>query len=250
MSRAGGRTAVLVLTMLLAGCGPAGDPTVAAPAAAPVSPSASPQVSRAALRTAPRIRYPERGGGRFRTAAAQRPQPPHGTVLRYRVLVEKDITGVSTAGFAAAVQRTLEDPRGWSGGGVRQLSRVGPGDRYDFTISLVTPRTRDELCQDVPDGYTSCRNGARVVLNVARWAHGVPHYGAPLAVYRQYMVNHEVGHRLGHGHERCPGKGEPAPVMQQQTLGLHGCTPNAWPYRDGERYAGPSGSYDDEVPSS
>ncbi|GAA3952574.1 DUF3152 domain-containing protein [Actinoplanes auranticolor] len=250
MSRAGGRTAVLVLMMLLAGCGPVGDPTVAGPAAVPVSPSASPEAAGTPVRKAPRIRYPERGGGRFRTAAAQRPAPPRGTVLRYRVQVEKDITGVSTAGFAAAVQRTLEDPRGWSAGGVRQLRRVGPGDRYDFTIFLVTPRTRDELCQDVPDGYTSCRNGARVVLNVARWAHGVPHYRAPLAVYRQYMVNHEVGHRLGHGHERCPGRGEPAPVMQQQTLGLHGCTANPWPYRDGERYAGRPGSYDDEVPSS
>jgi len=247
MSRAGGRTAVLVLTLLLAGCGPVGDPTVAAPAAAPVSPSASPEVSKAPPRTAPRIRYPERGGGRFRTAAAQRPEPPRGRVLRYRVLVEKDITGVSTAGFAAAVQRTLEDPRGWTAGGTLRLRRVGPGQRYDFTIYLATPRTRDRLCGSSTDAYTSCRNGDRVVLNVARWVKGVPRYGSPLAVYRQYMVNHEVGHRLGHGHERCPGKGEPAPVMQQQTLGLHGCRANAWPYRGGKRYAGHSGAYADPV---
>ena len=101
----------------------------------------------------------------------------------------------------------------------------------------------------MPDGYTSCRNGDRVVLNVARWVEAVPGYGASLATYRQYMVNHEVGHRLGLGHERCPGRGRPAPVMQQQTLGLHGCTANAWPYPDGtDRYAGPVGAYNDKIP--
>ncbi len=143
---------------------------------------------------------------------------------------------------------TLDDPRGWTGGGTLRLRRVGPGQAYDFTVYLATPRTRDALCGSGLDSYTSCRKGDKVVLNVARWVKGVPGYGAPLSVYRQYMVNHEVGHRLGHGHERCPGKGEPAPVMQQQTLGLHGCTPNPWPYRDGERYSGTPGVYDDPLP--
>jgi hypothetical protein len=171
-------------------------------------------------------------------SAEKSPAGGSGNLRRYRVFVERDITGVDVGEFADAVTRTLNGPRGWTAGGQVRLRRVGRGQPHDFTVYLATPRTRDELCRSGPDGYTSCRNGNSVVLNVARWTNGVPLYGASLATYRQYMVNHEVGHRLGQGHALCPRRGRAAPVMQQQTLGLHGCRANAWPYRGGERYAG------------
>jgi len=261
--------AMLVLAMLVlvavgtAGCGTAAaapspgasgaarpSPDYAAAVASAVSEEAYAAGKAASPAATPRIRYPARGGGRWRTAPAQDTPVAgrHGPLLSYRVLVEQDIRGLDGTAFADTVTATLADPRGWTAGGRWRLRRVGPGDRYDFTIYLATPATRDALCGDRPDGYTSCRNGDKVVLNVARWAKGVPHYGASLSVYRQYMVNHEVGHRLGQGHQRCPGPGRPAPVMQQQTLGLHGCVANSWPYADGVMYAGASGEYGDEPP--
>ncbi|MGQ5264592.1 DUF3152 domain-containing protein [Micromonospora sp. ZYX-F-536] len=259
--------AASLLVALLTGCGlpasgrpaagaattdPAGRGQPAAGQAATGRPSgaAGSATVTAAPTPAVPVSYPATGGGRWSVAAAETTpgSGDSGRLMRYRVVVERDIRGLPVADVAASVSATLNDPRGWTAGGDRRLRRVGAGGPVDFTIYLATPGTRDTLCQDVPDGYTSCRNGDRVVLNVARWVEAVPGYGAGLAAYRQYMVNHEVGHRFGLGHERCPGRGRPAPVMQQQTLGLHGCTANAWPYPGGVRYRGPIGAYDDAIP--
>lgn len=51
-----------------------------------------------------------------------------------------------------------------------------------------------------------------------------------LKMYRQYLINHEAGHALGLGHpKRKFVNNTIAPVMIQQTLGLHGLLPNVWP---------------------
>ncbi|GAA4247500.1 DUF3152 domain-containing protein [Dactylosporangium darangshiense] len=231
-----------------------------APSVAASPPAPSPLESLESLESAPATRgpatvavpeiaYPAVGGRTYDYATAGGPVAgTAGKLLEYRIAVERDITGISAAGFAEAVEAVFADPRSWPGTGQWRLRRAGAGEHYDFTIYLVTPATRDRLCNSSYDRYTSCRNGDSVVINVARWAHGVPDYGADLVTYRQYVINHETGHRLYHGHELCPGPGRPAPVMQQQTLGLHGCTANAWPIVDGHAYAGRSGQYNDPTP--
>jgi predicted Zn-dependent protease len=104
-------------------------------------------------------------------------------------------------------------------------------DQYEFRVTLVSPGSMERYCPGVgTGGYTSCRYGERAVINLARWETAVPEYEGDTATYREYVVNHEVGHALGHGHEQCPGPGRLAPVMQQQTLALAGCLKNAWPY--------------------
>ena len=131
--------------------------------------------------------------------------------------------------FAAFVLRTLNDPRGWGHDGAMTFARTD-GDA-PVTVVLASPDTSAALCGDLDTrGRLSCRNGPHVVLSFHRWVNGTQEYADNLTGYRQYLVNHEVGHALGHGHEHCPGPGRPAPVMQQQTLGLRGCAPNSWPH--------------------
>jgi hypothetical protein len=169
-----------------------------------------------------------------------------GPVWRYRVAVENGLA-VTPASFAAEVNSVLQDPRSWIARNDVRLQQIGPTGSPHFTVWLATPATAATLCAsggvDITENgapFTSCRAGSNVVINSDRYFSGVHDYGASLEVYRAYMINHEVGHWLGHNHELCPGTGQPAPVMQQQTLGLQGCVANSWPYLNGARYAGPS----------
>jgi Protein of unknown function (DUF3152) len=164
-----------------------------------------------------------------------------GTLRKFQVAVEKD-TGQDADAFAASVDRVLGDPRGWTATGKNKFQRVPSGTSHDFVIYLATPATSEKMCAAGglhTDKYTSCRLPGQVIINLARWLSGVPGYGAPLDVYQAYALNHELGHQLGLFHEACPGPGQTAPVMQQQTLGLDGCVANGWPYVGGVRVTGP-----------
>lgn len=148
-----------------------------------------------------------------------------GELVQYRVEVE-DVVGISPVEFAAAVDAVTADPRGWTQAGTRRLQRT---DTASLRIVLASPSTADRLCAPLNTaGKYSCRNGNDVVINADRWIVGVPHF-QPLDQYRIYVINHELGHALGKPHEPCPGNGQAAPVMLQQTIGLDGCTPNPWP---------------------
>ncbi|WP_233498428.1 DUF3152 domain-containing protein [Blastococcus sp. TF02A-26] len=178
--------------------------------------------------------YVEQGAGTVTVVPGTSAVFGTGPLRRFAVEVEDGI-GVDAAAFALAVEQTLADPRGWGAGGRMSFQRVGveeaaAGD-FDFKVSLISPGSMETYCPGVgTQGYTSCRYGDRAVINLARWETAVPDYQGDVATYRLYVVNHEVGHALGNGHQPCPGPGQLAPVMQQQTLGLEGCTKNAWPY--------------------
>ncbi len=201
------------------------EPPPTAPAEGDAGPTGLPPVPAAGT-------YVERGAGTVTVVPGT--SGVHGTGPLQRFVVEvEDGIGVDGAAFAAAVEATLGDPRSWGAGGRMSFQRVDAtaAGSYDFRVSLVSPDNMERYCPGVgTGGYTSCRYGERAVINLARWETAVPHYDGDIATYRHYVVNHEVGHALGNGHEPCPGPGLPAPVMQQQTLGLDGCARNAWPF--------------------
>lgn len=217
-----GSLAVLGPVAPAAGPAPTAERAPAAAESAPPAPAAQP--ARAAV-----VPVVERGAGRPAVVPGTGAVRGRGPLQRYSVAVEGGI-GVDPAGFARAVEATLGDPRSWGSDGRMSFRRVADGP-VAFRVVLASPDTTDRLCAPLRTGGTySCANGGSAVINARRWLRGATAYSGRLPAYRQYVVNHEVGHTLGHGHERCPGAGRLAPVMVQQTKGVGSCVANPWPY--------------------
>lgn len=170
----------------------------------------------------------ERGTGDLTVVPGGTAASGPGPVKRYTVAVEGGL-GIDPVDFAAQVDRTLADSRSWGSGGRWAFQRVDVGP-VDLEVVLASPTTTDRLCRPLStNGVYSCAVGKRAALNSMRWLRGADAYAGRLPEYRQYVVNHEVGHTLGHGHAGCGGAGEPAPVMMQQTKGVGACLPWPWP---------------------
>ncbi|MFJ4778535.1 DUF3152 domain-containing protein [Streptomyces sp. NPDC088762] len=221
------------------------DGAAAAPGAAAPAPSASASAPAQELtyeqKMAQQLPIDEKltGPGTFDTVPGLAKAPGKGKVVRYRVDVEQGL-GLDPQLFAEAVHRTLNDDRSWGHGGTKTFERV-PGGEADFVITLASPGTTGAWCAksglDTTIDNVSCDSAStdRVMINAFRWAQGSATYGPDqMFAYRQMLINHEVGHRLGHGHVNCRTPGALAPIMQQQTksLDIDGvqCKPNPWVY--------------------
>ena len=151
-----------------------------------------------------------------------------GNIIEFSVAAEQG-SGVDPDALAAKVDEVLSDQRSWIAEGNVGFRRIETGGL--FTVVVATAGTIDQLCAPLQtNGFFSCARNGWVALNLNRWMTATNSWTAELSDYRDYVINHEVGHYLARPHVNCPDPGELAPVMMQQTKGLQGCQPNGWPY--------------------
>lgn len=202
--------------------------------------------------------FTQAGTGRYREVGSAGFQAGQGQsrVFTFSVEVEEGVSTVTYGGddaVAAMVDATLGDPRSWVADAGVGFRHVGVGENPDLRIQLTSPATTHAVCGDSIKIETSCftSDGNRVVLNESRWVRGSTAFAGDVGSYRQYMINHEVGHGIGYAdHVPCAEQGALAPIMMQQTLSLsnsamHGvdaesaavypddgriCRYNPWPY--------------------
>ncbi|MFH8608085.1 DUF3152 domain-containing protein [Streptomyces sp. NPDC018029] len=190
-----------------------------------------------------------KASGDFAAISGFEKAPGKGQLFRYRVDVEEGL-GLDGELFAQAVQKTLNDNRSWAHDGARTFERISSG-KPDFVVTLASPGTTAAWCAksglDTTQDNVSCDSAAteRVMINAYRWAQGAKTYGdavqkefgSAIFPYRQMLINHEVGHRLGFNHTDCTKDGGLAPVMQQQTKFLNHdgikCKANPWAFPKG-----------------
>ena len=155
---------------------------------------------------------------------------PNNVTVKYNVSFDISSRGALKGDineFANVVESTLTDHRGWIRAGVK-FSKVSSEGRLHVVLASGAEIDKYAGCS----AELSCTVYPYVLINDARWLGATDSYnsaGLSLTSYRQMVINHEVGHFLGHDHISTCGAGGVAPVMLQQSTGLRGCMGNSWP---------------------
>lgn len=144
----------------------------------------------------------------------------------------------SAAMFRALAAPLLLHPLGWT-----------KFDKYSFrvvdvkparstsnviTVTLTPQAAMDEQFPDFKNERLSVCNmdTLEIAINEQRWLreYNDDKSELQLPAYRAYVIQHEVGHAIGHArHAKCEAPGERTPIMLQQTKGTQGCTPYPFP---------------------
>ncbi|MFM9034360.1 MAG: DUF3152 domain-containing protein [Mycobacterium sp.] len=176
--------------------------------------------------------YTEVGAKAWHIVPGTTPKVGEGTAKTFTYTVEVE-DGIDTSsfggdeGFARMVTETLGNPKSWTHNPQFAFQRLdAPDAKPDFRVSLTSPATIREGCGYEIELETSCYNPIygpdaepRVFINLARWVRGAVPFQGDIGSYRQYLINHEVGHAIGYtSHEPCDRTGALAPIMMQQTF--------------------------------
>ncbi|NYI40748.1 DUF3152 domain-containing protein [Demequina lutea] len=192
-----------------------------------------------------------------------------GDVRWVSIAVEDGVT-INAAAFKAYVIATLNANRGWGTG--HSVQFVATDGVADYRIVLASPYTAKVLCPDphltkpagsfveasptpmptptptsspspaVVDSPWSCAQDGVIVISSYNWTAGFPTYGTDYAGARAYILNHHMGHLLGHDDVECSGGRADVMVVQEVTL-PDGCKVNPWPNPDAPaHYVDPNAS--------
>jgi hypothetical protein len=117
-----------------------------------------------------------------------------------------------------------------------KLEEVDPQSKeFDISIGLLSRAEMEQSDSGRPEYYpdgtriyfsrTWLRTPRVIEIDETNWTEGVKQSNLSVEDYRDYVINHEMGHALGYDHDTCaPGK--QCPIMYQMTRGLpDGSTP-------------------------